>query len=192
MCNGTCFKGSRTSCDVIISGIFWQNFGQKRSHHVTDAFCRAMTIFWVAIAVASDLRLQKQLLRFGSLSTMYMPQVVRRTPWDTSVPLCTRPYLWPSLGRSNGLLLKSHLMFHSICFNSQINYQPKLQSNRTSAGMETLTKNTPKSMIWTWDPPVLCGFHGASDTWFRQIVRCKSAMRCTLATHDVNRAISEL
>ena len=28
----TCFKGSRTSCDVIIVGIFGPNFGQKRSH----------------------------------------------------------------------------------------------------------------------------------------------------------------
>ena len=29
-----CFKGSRTSCREIIFGIFWPNFGQKRSHHV--------------------------------------------------------------------------------------------------------------------------------------------------------------
>ena len=36
----TCFKGSRTSCDVIFFGIFWPRFGQKRSHHVMDAFCR--------------------------------------------------------------------------------------------------------------------------------------------------------
>ena len=34
------FKGSRTSCREIIFGIFWPNFGRKRSHHVTDASCR--------------------------------------------------------------------------------------------------------------------------------------------------------
>ena len=34
-----CFKGSRTSCREIIFGIFWPNFGQKRSHHVMDASC---------------------------------------------------------------------------------------------------------------------------------------------------------
>ena len=34
-----CFKGSRTSCREIISGNFWPNFGQKRSHHVMDAYC---------------------------------------------------------------------------------------------------------------------------------------------------------
>ena len=33
----TCFKGSRTSCDVIKFGLFWPNFGQKSSHHVMDA-----------------------------------------------------------------------------------------------------------------------------------------------------------
>ena len=34
----TCFKGSRASCEVMIFwGIFWPNFGQKRSHHVMDA-----------------------------------------------------------------------------------------------------------------------------------------------------------
>ena len=32
-----CFKRSRTSCREIIFGIFWPNFGQKRSHHVMDA-----------------------------------------------------------------------------------------------------------------------------------------------------------
>ena len=32
-----CFKGS---CREIIFGIFWPNFGQKRSHHVMDASCR--------------------------------------------------------------------------------------------------------------------------------------------------------
>ena len=32
-----CFKGSRTSCREIVFGIFWPNFGQKRSHHVMDA-----------------------------------------------------------------------------------------------------------------------------------------------------------
>ena len=37
----TCFKGSRTSCEVIIFGIFGPNFGQKRSHHVMDASCRS-------------------------------------------------------------------------------------------------------------------------------------------------------
>ena len=36
----TCFKGSRTSCDVITLGIFVPNFGRKRSHHVMDASCR--------------------------------------------------------------------------------------------------------------------------------------------------------
>ena len=36
----TCFKGSRTSCREIIFGIFWPNFGQKRSHHMMDASCR--------------------------------------------------------------------------------------------------------------------------------------------------------
>ena len=35
-----CFEGSRTSCGEIIFGIFWPNFGQKRSHHVMDASCR--------------------------------------------------------------------------------------------------------------------------------------------------------
>ena len=37
-----CFKGSRTSCREIIFGIFWPNFGQKRSHHVMDASCRIL------------------------------------------------------------------------------------------------------------------------------------------------------
>ena len=37
-----CFKGSRTSCREIIFGIFWPNFGRKRSHHVMDASCRCM------------------------------------------------------------------------------------------------------------------------------------------------------
>ena len=36
----TCFKGSRMSCREIIFGIFWPNFGRKRSHHVMDASCR--------------------------------------------------------------------------------------------------------------------------------------------------------
>ena len=36
----TCFKGSRTSCDVIIFGMFLPNFSQKRLHHVMDASCR--------------------------------------------------------------------------------------------------------------------------------------------------------
>ena len=36
----TCFKGSRTSCDVIIWGFFGPNFGRKRSHHLMDASCR--------------------------------------------------------------------------------------------------------------------------------------------------------
>ena len=36
----TCFTGSRTSCREIIFGIFWPNFGRKRSHHVMDASCR--------------------------------------------------------------------------------------------------------------------------------------------------------
>ena len=40
-----CFKGSRTSCREIIFGIFWPNFGQKRSHHVMDASCRLLRIF---------------------------------------------------------------------------------------------------------------------------------------------------
>ena len=31
-------KGSRTSCDVIISGIFWPNFSRRRSHHVIGCF----------------------------------------------------------------------------------------------------------------------------------------------------------
>ena len=35
----TCFKGPWTSCDVISFGIFWANFGQKRSHQVMDASC---------------------------------------------------------------------------------------------------------------------------------------------------------
>ena len=35
----TCFEGSRTSCDVISSGICWPNFGRKRSHHMMDASC---------------------------------------------------------------------------------------------------------------------------------------------------------
>ena len=26
---GTCLKGSRTSCDVIVVGIVWPNFGRK-------------------------------------------------------------------------------------------------------------------------------------------------------------------
>ena len=34
------FKGSRTSCREINFGIFWPNFGRKRSHHVMDASCR--------------------------------------------------------------------------------------------------------------------------------------------------------
>ena len=34
----TCFKGgSRTSCDMIIFGVFGANLGRKRSHHVMDA-----------------------------------------------------------------------------------------------------------------------------------------------------------
>ena len=36
----TCFKGSRTSCDVINFRIFWPNLGRKRSHHVMDASYR--------------------------------------------------------------------------------------------------------------------------------------------------------
>ena len=40
-----CFKGSRTSTREIIFGIFWPNFGQKRSHHVMDASCRQKTHF---------------------------------------------------------------------------------------------------------------------------------------------------
>ena len=39
--DSTCFIGSGTSCDVIIFGNFWPNFGQKRSHHVMDFFCRS-------------------------------------------------------------------------------------------------------------------------------------------------------
>ena len=35
--DSTCFKGSRTSCNEVILGIFWPNFGRKRSHHVMDA-----------------------------------------------------------------------------------------------------------------------------------------------------------
>ena len=35
-----CLKGSRTSCREIIFGIYWPNFGSKRSHHVMDVFCR--------------------------------------------------------------------------------------------------------------------------------------------------------
>ena len=46
-----CFKGSRTSCREIIFGIFWPNFGQKRSHHVMDASCRRR-----ASAVAENFR----------------------------------------------------------------------------------------------------------------------------------------
>ena len=34
------FKGSRTSCREIIFGIFWPDFGRKRSHHVMDASCQ--------------------------------------------------------------------------------------------------------------------------------------------------------
>ena len=41
-----CFKGSRTSCDVIDFGFFWQNFGRKRSHHVMDASCRGYSPAW--------------------------------------------------------------------------------------------------------------------------------------------------
>ena len=42
-----CFKGSRTSCREILFGIFWPNFGQKRSHHVMDASCREKSLlFW--------------------------------------------------------------------------------------------------------------------------------------------------
>ena len=36
----SCFKGSRTSCEVISLGIFWPNFGRKRPHHLMDASCR--------------------------------------------------------------------------------------------------------------------------------------------------------
>ena len=38
----TCFKGSRTSCDVIGfgNGKIRPNFGRKISHHVMDASCR--------------------------------------------------------------------------------------------------------------------------------------------------------
>ena len=39
-----CFKSSRTSCREIILGIFWPNFGQKRSHHVMDASCRFFSV----------------------------------------------------------------------------------------------------------------------------------------------------
>ena len=38
----TCFKGSRTSCDVIIFGIFFPNFGRKISHHVMDALPKCL------------------------------------------------------------------------------------------------------------------------------------------------------
>ena len=40
-----CIKGSRTSCREINLGIFWTNFGQKRSHHVMDASCRFLHSF---------------------------------------------------------------------------------------------------------------------------------------------------
>ena len=33
------FKGSRTPCNVIVSGNFWADFGRKTSHHVMDASC---------------------------------------------------------------------------------------------------------------------------------------------------------
>ena len=39
-----CFKGSRTSCREIVLGIFWPNFGWKRSHHVMDASCRTRAL----------------------------------------------------------------------------------------------------------------------------------------------------
>ena len=38
-----CFEGSKTSCREIIFGIFWPNFGRKRSHHVMDASCRLLS-----------------------------------------------------------------------------------------------------------------------------------------------------
>ena len=51
-----CFKGSRTSCREIIFGIFWPNFGRKRSHHVMDASCRSdrfwpsfFALFWPSV-----------------------------------------------------------------------------------------------------------------------------------------------
>ena len=36
----TCFKGSRTSRDVINVRIFLPHFGRKRSHHVMEGSCR--------------------------------------------------------------------------------------------------------------------------------------------------------
>ena len=51
----TCFKGSRTSCDVIIFRIFWPNFSRKRSHHVMDASCRP-DHFWDDLGDVAPLR----------------------------------------------------------------------------------------------------------------------------------------
>ena len=41
-----CFEGSRTSCNVIILGIFGPKFGRKRSHHMMDASCRSRGVIY--------------------------------------------------------------------------------------------------------------------------------------------------
>ena len=40
----TCFKGSRTSCDVIIFAFFGPNFGRKKSHLGGGHTCTFLTI----------------------------------------------------------------------------------------------------------------------------------------------------
>ena len=99
----TCFKDSRTSCDVISFGIFGPNFGRKRSHHVMDASCRKMTVMKFR-----TLRKKK-----GSSSTGMCPEVPGYPdtkvidPVKENFPACTMPlscttpaYITPAIPRN--------------------------------------------------------------------------------------------
>ena len=67
----TCFKGSRTSGDVIGFGIFWPNFGRKRSHHVMDM-------------LPADVRSQR--FRTGMSAKDFNPESLRRFSESSMAP----------------------------------------------------------------------------------------------------------
>ena len=75
------FQGSRTSCDVIIFGNYWPNFGQKRSHHVMDAFCRSDS-FRKSLKTKKDLQWlgNEKCGRTFFAQTFWTPPGVRDTP----------------------------------------------------------------------------------------------------------------
>ena len=41
----SCFKGSRTSCTVMIFGVLGASSGRKKSHHMMEASCRLWYLF---------------------------------------------------------------------------------------------------------------------------------------------------